>query len=421
MKHIYATLVLALMGVYNAMAYDTATAGTVYYGSSCAAYGLSDGTVAISTYYLSDGQTEVTFPATIEVWENGAMTAEYEVSTVGYSGWDFWFDKSGSSGLTSITSIVIPEGVTTINGNFWGATALTYLELPSTLTEISKGYAFEGATALTKIVCYATTAPTLATNVFAWSVIENKTCTVAVPDGAAEAYNEATWSYWTGFYAANLVHELSYPSITTAGYSTYYNQYGYVMPEGVEGYIINWTYDGSANLVKVYDAGDEVYAGLALVWKSTETLTETTWYTVEALASGGNTATWPEDEEGNAYITVLNGSQTAATTTYWGEESSDYYYYKLSYNSNGENLGWYWGSETGDAFTSAAHKVWLFVAKNSDARSFISMSDEGETGISSPVVTSPAEEGLRDGKYLENGGIVVVKDGVKYNVNGQRK
>lgn len=417
MKKIY-LLLFMLIGATSTFAYDQAVNGQEYYGSNCKAYGLEDGTVAISAYYLSDEQTDVEFPATIQIWtteEPSEMTAEYEVSSIGYQGWDFWFDKSGANGLSSIISITVPEGVKTINGGFWGATALKTLTLPSTLTDISKGWAFEGATALTKIYCYAKTPPTLAEKVFAWSIIENKTCTVAVPDGAADAYNEATWTYWTGFYEANLVHELTYPSITTAGYSTYYNTYGYVMPEGVEGYLIDWTYEGKANLVKVYNAGDEVYPGLALLWKSTEELTEEKWFTVEALASGGNTATWPVDGESQAYTTLLNGSQTAATTTYWGSASSDYYYYKLA-NDGTNGLGWYWGAAEGAAFESGAHKAWMFIEKSSNARGFIKMFDE-PTGVNE--VTAKKED-VKDIYYDLSGRRVMNPTKGLYIVNGKK-
>ena len=47
--------------------------------------------------------------------------------------------------------------------------------------------------------------------------------------------------------------------------------------------------------------------------------------------------------------------------------------------------------------------------------------DESITGIESlEEQTEQAYlKALKDGKYMENGRIVVVKNGVKYNVNGQ--
>lgn len=206
-------LMLVLSGAVSSFAYDKATEGAKYYGNNCEAYGLSDGTVAISAYYLADEQTTVEFPATIQIWtteEPYEIAAEYEVSQIGYQGWDFYFEMNKANALASITSITIPEGVTTINGNFWGATALKTLTLPSTLTGINPGWAFGGAAALTSIVSNATTPPTLAEgDMFPWSIIGDKTCTVAVPSGAAANYNQDPWTYWTGFYNAELISEVT--------------------------------------------------------------------------------------------------------------------------------------------------------------------------------------------------------------------
>lgn len=401
MKKILLLALAFFMGAISSFAYDQATEWDVYYGSKCQAYGLSDGTVAISVYYLADGETDVVFPATIQIWEGEIMTAEYEVSSVGCQGWDFWFDKSGASGMADITSITVSEGVKIINGNFYGATSLTKLVLPSTLTNISKEWAFSSASALTRIECYATTPPTIANGVFDWNIFSGETCSALVPDGAAAAYNTADWTYWQELYGRHLVYEATYPSIGTIGYSTYYNDYGYVMPEGVEGYLIDWTDGGHANIVKVYDAGDEVYAGLALLWKSTEELTEKKWYTVEALASGGATATWPVDGESNPYSTVLYGYQTAQTISAPWENPAGFFYYKLA-NDESNGLGWYWGADEGAAFVSGAHKAFMAIGKAAGARSFIGFDEDGETAIES--VAEKAES----------------NDAVYYNIQGQR-
>ena len=74
-----------------------------------------------------------------------------------------------------------------------------------------------------------------------------------------------------------------------------------------------------------------------------------------------------------------------------------------------------------NAFTLGANTAYLPANVVSNARAFYNLFEDGETGINSPLLTSPAGEELQDGKYLENGKIVIVKNGVKYNVNGQRK
>lgn len=430
MKKIYSFIVMALIAI-NSFAYDTATSGTTYFGSNCAAYGLSDGTVAIYTYYTADGQTEVTYPATIQVYEGETMTAEYEVSAVGVEGWGSTY--LGAADKTyqyagSVTSLVFSEGIKTINASaFYEMTSLKSVTLPKSLTTIGD-YAFTSCDALETITSYATTAPTLGADALKgkadWDVIA-KNCVLKVPDGCVANYaaytfdNTKAWSYYDTFYGSNNIHELSYPSITEAGYSTYYNDYGYIMPEGVEGYIVNWTYEGKANLVKVYEPGDEVFAGIALLWKSTTDLDAEKWYTVEALASGGNTAAWPLDAEGNAYTNLLCGTQVEGTTTAWGTESTDYYYYKLANGANG--VGWYYGTTEGVAFTNAAHKGYLLVSKSSGAREFVSLGSD-VTGIkelkSSKMKELSSEyydlQGRRvlnptKGLYIVNGKKVIVK------------
>lgn len=167
MKKIYALILMALAAL-TASAYDQATEGTKYYGSQCEAYGLADGTVAISAYYLADEQTEVEFPATIQIWttvEPYEMTAEYEVSSVGYQGWEMWF---GSAGMGGITSMTIPEGVKSINANFWNASALETLNFPSTLVSIDRGWCFGGSKGLKNVIFNGIPA-TIAESVFAWT------------------------------------------------------------------------------------------------------------------------------------------------------------------------------------------------------------------------------------------------------------
>lgn len=386
-------MTLALMGWSNVWAYDSATEGTSYKNWWGEAVGLSDGTVQLKQCNAAavSGNT-ITFPATFQIFSGSDVTAEYKVSEVG-NGYAFYINSVSSYQYSGdVTSLVFADGIKTINASaFYEMTSLQSIELPASLTTIGN-YAFTSCDALTSIICYATTAPTLGTDALKgkadWNTIAAN-CVLKVPDGCALTYaansggGSGSWTYYDEFYKNNKIHELTYPSITTAGWGTYYNTYGYVMPKGVEGWLVNWTYDGKANLVKVYNPGDEVVASIALLWKSTEDLSEETWYTVEALSSGGATAAWPVDGESNAYNNLLCGSQTSAQATAWGAESSDYYYYKLSYDNSGNNLGWYWAENDGATFTSGAHKAWLVVSKSAGVKAFIPLFGDDPTGIES--------------------------------------
>ena len=95
----------------------------------------------------------------------------------------------------NLTSIIIPENVTTIGGNaFTFCKKLASINLPSAVTIIND-YAFTYCYALATIEVYAETPPTLGNGVFN-SV--NKTIPVYVPCGTASAYQAANgWSQFT--------------------------------------------------------------------------------------------------------------------------------------------------------------------------------------------------------------------------------
>ncbi|MBR1929629.1 MAG: glycosyl hydrolase 53 family protein [Paludibacteraceae bacterium] len=211
MKHTF-TLIAALSIITAALAFDNATEGNKYWGDNCEIYGLADGSVSVSAFELgAEGQTEITLPSQVHATYNDAtgdnsFDKNYQVTQVGYNQWDFWVtywsDKSYNR-LPSITSMTLSEGITSINAKF-SATSLKTLVLPSTLTAISCAEAFKEATALTSIVCKATTPPSLAADVFAESIITGKTCIVTVPKGSLSAY---AGSNWAAFYNNGLIKE----------------------------------------------------------------------------------------------------------------------------------------------------------------------------------------------------------------------
>lgn len=404
-------MAFALMGWSNVWAYDKATEGTQYYGSGIQGIGLSDGTVAAYQFYEGEKQAYyngvITVPATLQVWSGETMTAEYEVSTVGTS-WSpsIHVGEGESSDWANVTKIVISEGITTIAANAfttWAtATNLKEVVLPSTLTTIGN-YAFYYCDGLTSVTFKSVEAPTYGTNAFATSASPwyHENCIVTVPEGSMDSYGNSSNWYWNQIrYTAKHMREAANITIGEVGYATYYNDHGYILPEGLEGWVVDWTYGTTANLNKIYNAGDEVYAGtnsqFALLLKRTDSDGGDKTFTLSVLSSGGETATWPDGISKN----LLCGSQTGGTTTAWGTESSDYYYYKLAKDKN-DGLGWYWGADDGAAFTSAAHKAWLVVSKSASARSFIGFGDE-TTAIESVV------------KKAE------INDGVYYNLQGQR-
>lgn len=200
--------------------------------------------------------------------------------------------------------------------------------------------------------------------------------------------------------------------ITEAGYGTYYTSDAYTMPEGVKGYTITGNEGTSLVMNEAYAAGDVVPAKTALVVEGAANK----YYTLVAES----TDLTPADADNK-----LHGSDKAETTYVDG---TDVKYYKLSYNNEGNNLGFYWGSENGAAFTNGAHKAYLALDSEtllSQSRGF-SLADLAHgvtTGINTTVKSATQSNFIYDlngrrinslngaakGVYIMNGQKVLVK------------
>lgn len=198
--------------------------------------------------------------------------------------------------------------------------------------------------------------------------------------------------------------------ITEAGYGTYYSSKAYTMPKGVKGYTITGNEGTSLVMKEAYAAGDVVPAKTALVVEGAANK----YYTLVAAS----TDLTPDNNK-------LHGSDKAETTYVDG---TDVKYYKLSYNNEGNNLGFYWGSENGAAFTNGAHKAYLALNSEtllSQSRGF-SLADLAHgvtTGINTTVKSATQSNFIYDlngrrinslngaakGVYIMNGQKVLVK------------
>lgn len=198
--------------------------------------------------------------------------------------------------------------------------------------------------------------------------------------------------------------------ITEAGYGTYYSSKAYTMPKGVKGYTITGNEGTSLVMNEAYAAGAVVPAKTALVVEGAANK----YYTLVAAS----TELTPANNK-------LHGSDEAETTYVDG---IDVKYYKLSYNNEGNNLGFYWGSENGAAFTNGAHKAYLALDSEtllSQSRGF-SLADLANgvtTGINTTVKSATQSNFIYDlngrrinslngaakGVYIMNGQKVLVK------------
>lgn len=199
-------------------------------------------------------------------------------------------------------------------------------------------------------------------------------------------------------------------NITEAGYATYYTSDAYAMPKGVTGYTITANNGSELTMKEAYTEGETVPAQTALVLKG-----EAGKYSFLPTTS---TEITPADNK-------LHGSDVAAETHVDGTNVK---YYKLSYDSKGANLGFYWGAENGAAFTNGAHKAYLALdgttlLSQKQGFSFADLMNGLTTSINQANATNAAKQSIFDingrrvnswngaakGIYIVNGQKVLVK------------
>ena len=198
--------------------------------------------------------------------------------------------------------------------------------------------------------------------------------------------------------------------ITDAQYGTVYYADAFFMPTGATGYVAESNGNGGITLKETYAEGELVPAKTALVLNAPKGNYDICLAESDAIAPTNN---------------LLHGTTTEKLTEV---EGGTYKYYKLSYNNEGNNLGFYWGSENGAAFTNGAHKAYLALDSEtllSQSRGF-SLADLAHgvtTGINTTVKSATQSNFIYDlngrrinslngaakGVYIMNGQKVLVK------------
>lgn len=198
--------------------------------------------------------------------------------------------------------------------------------------------------------------------------------------------------------------------ITDAQYGTAYYADAFFMPTGATGYVAESNGNGGITLKETYAEGELVPAKTALVLNAPKGNYDICLAESDAIAPTNN---------------LLHGTTTEKLTEV---EGGTYKYYKLSYNNEGNDLGFYWGSENGAAFTNGAHKAYLALDSEtllSQSRGF-SLADLAHgvtTGINTTVKSATQSNFIYDlngrrinslngaakGVYIMNGQKVLVK------------
>lgn len=187
--------------------------------------------------------------------------------------------------------------------------------------------------------------------------------------------------------------------VQNVGYATlYYGEKDVTLPSGLQAFTYTLQQLGEKLYLvssHTYNAGDKIPAGVGVVVKG---------------AQGNYTLTLSSpDEELPRYENVLKGTDTDILL------DEDAIFYMLSLNKSGElsSIGFYWGAEDGAAFTNKAHKAYLAVPKQAQAKTsvvlFAGFNDTETTGITLKENANAVKELQYDllGRKIRNGGSVI--------------
>lgn len=194
-------------------------------------------------------------------------------------------------------------------------------------------------------------------------------------------------------------------SVSSVGYATlYYEDRALKVPNGVTA--MTYAYKESAQSLvvsKTYEAGSVIPAGVAVVLKA---------------QPGEYTFTVSDEAGEKPTSTNLYGYNVPSTTSVDG--MSKYYMLSLNAQNDPNSVGFYWGSENGEAFKSGAHKAFLALPESATAKSFtfaditdgITSVSRGGDDSDSPVYSLAGirmSGKLPAGIYLRGGKKFVVK------------
>jgi len=286
---------------------------------------------------------------------------------------------------SSLSSVTIPNSVTSIGTSaFYQCSSLSSVTIPNSVTSIG-GSAFSGCTGLTSMTIDATTPPSLGENAFKY--VDVPACKLYVPASSASDYKAA--STWKNFYfhANPTAHED--PQNTGTYYSTFYDSDDiYLLPTGVEAYVA--TLSGSNLLLtKIAEAGEYIPNNCAVILKSTVE-------SYDLFISKETPVTFSATNN-------LQGTDDAISAP-----SNCYVLSGHSSDNSVQGVGFY--QFTG---TLTAHKAYVVFSGSNAPRRMRFVYDQA-TGVE-----NVQGDKVQSTKVLRDGQLIIIKNGVMYNTQGQ--
>lgn len=325
-------------------------------------------------------------------WEFNPSTGALTISGTGAmtsAPWETYYKED-------ITSLSLPDGLTAIPSEaFKGCTGLTTVTIPASVTSIGAD-AFVGCTSVTDVYCYPKAADLdwddYYTDDFIYEPMETR-CHVF-----ADEYLEYIARYSQGDGVnVTFMNDLEAVAVTTnedpknpaVYYSTFYHgTQKYRLPnDGTEAYVADLS-GSDLRLTKIAEGNDVLPNGVAVILK----------------APGTNVTLFPTEAEPVTF-TAHNSMQgvdaetTAPANCYVLSGTNEYGvgFYRI----NSENL--------------KAHKAFVqYTGNQNNAPKRMRFVFNQTTDVESIQPSAVSNQ-----KILENGQVIIIRNGVKYNVSGQ--